>query len=87
MSPKRLLAELRKLSAGDGFCQGCMVTHFRTMDDPRRPEVCPKCGRGPGDYHPQMVREFVIRRPAVYGLKELAASPEPDGLREGMVPG
>jgi hypothetical protein len=55
-----------------------MTLRFRHADEPDpRPAVCPKCGRGPGDYPAGTVRTFVIHWPAECGLKELPL-PEPD---------
>jgi hypothetical protein len=59
----RLTRLERQIGPGDGFCPRCMVVSFRFADEPDpRPPVCPKCGRGPGDYPRGLVRGFIIHR-------------------------
>src|SRR5262249_39911503 len=76
MSIRSMLNELKKFRRDDDWCSACMVVKFRSDDEPGRPEVCPVCGRGPGDpdyYHPDgtpKVREFVFH---TYTPEEMAA--------------
>lgn len=64
MSLRDRIKRLEKLVRPDGFCCQCMVVVFRTAGEPDpRPPVCPRCGRGPGDYPPGTVRGFVLHRP------------------------
>ena len=81
MSLRARVERLEKLLRPDGFCPECMLVRFRFADEPDpRPPVCPRCGRGPGDYPAGTVRTIVVHRPAEYGLKELPpALPEPTG--------
>jgi hypothetical protein len=75
VSLRQRVERLEKLLHPDDFCCECMVVTFRYADEPDpRPPVCPRCGRGPGDYPAGTVRGFVVGRPAVYGLKELQAA-------------
>jgi hypothetical protein len=88
MSLRARVERLEKQLRVDDFCPECMRVVFRFADEPDPlPPVCPRCGRGPGDYPEGMVRGIVLCRPAEYGLKELPAPPEPAGSQPGGVPG
>ena len=52
MSLKYRLDRIEKMtSASTSWCPDCMGIRFCTPDTPPRPDTCPACGRGPGDYH------------------------------------